>query len=337
LATAPRAASASPGPAPEGQLLPVFELTLAMVLWASLYAAGKPVLAVLPSTLVALARVVVAFFVLGAVVVIRGRGREAVEELIRRPLDSALLGLFSFFLSSILMLMALERLPASVVGLIVNSSPLWLSLAVVVAKRPEGSGRLLLGAAISLVGVGIVLFRAELSSATGVPVEGLDPLGAALAVLNSIVVAANALWTKRVLSGRDPLVMTCLGCFWGALPLIAMVWLGDGLMPLAATTGLQRGLLLYLGVGCTAVNFALFNHALKRMSAERASAFQYMVPVLSAVMAFAFLGEPLTWPLLVGGVAVLGGIALTQRRRYPVRRPSERAAELAEGTRGRRG
>lgn len=327
MATAPRTYSASPGPTSESQLFPVLELTLAMVLWASLYAVGKPVLATVPSTLVALTRVVVAFFVLGAVVVIRGRGREAVDELVRRPLDSALLGLFSFFLSSILMLMALERLPASVVGLIVNASPLWLSLGVVVLKRPEGSGRLLVGAIISLVGVGIVLFRAELSSATGVPVEGLDPLGAALAVLNSIVVAATALWTKRVLAGRDALVMTCLGCFWGALPLIAMVWLGAGLAPLAETTGLQRGLLLYLGVGCTAINFALFNHALKRMSAERASAFQYLVPVLSAVLAFAFLGEPLTWPLLVGGVAVLGGIALTQQRRYPIRRPKAKQAE----------
>jgi drug/metabolite transporter (DMT)-like permease len=56
------------------------------------------------------------------------------------------------------------------------------------------------------------------------------------------------------------------------------------------------------------------------MSAERAAAFQYMVPVLSAVLAFALLGEAFTWPLLVGGVAVLGGIALTQRRRYNVRR-----------------
>ncbi len=332
MTTAPGASSDSLAPTSEGQLFPIIELTVAMVLWASLYAAGKPVLAAVPSALVALARVVVAFFALGAVVLIRGRGRELVDELAHRPLDSALLGLFSFFLSSILMLMALERMPASVVGLIVNSSPLWLSLGVVVLKRPEGSGRLLLGAIISLVGVGIVLFRAELSTATGVPVEGLDPLGAAFAVLNSIVIAATALWTKRVLAGRDALVMTCLGSLWGAVPLVAMVWLGAGLAPLAATTGLQRGLLLYLGVGCTAVNFALYNHALKRMSAERATAFQYMVPVLSAVMAFAFLGEPLTWPLLVGGVAVLGGIALTQRRTYPARKVSKQP-ELVEDLR----
>jgi drug/metabolite transporter (DMT)-like permease len=313
LAEPPRAAT-------EGQLLAVFELTLAMFLWASLYPAGKPVLATVPSTLVALARVVVAFAVLGGLVLVRGRGREAIDELIRRPLDSLLLGIFSFFLSSILMLMALERLPASVVGLIINASPLWLSLGVVALRRPEDSGRLLVGALVALLGVGIVLFRSELSSATGMPVEALDPLGAALALLNSGVIAVNALWTKRVLRGRDPMVMTTLGCLWGSLPLIGLAWLGGGLGPMVETTDLQRALLLYLGVGCTAANFALFNHALKRMSAERASAFQYMVPVLSAVLAFAFLGEPLTWPLLLGGVAVLGGIALTQQRHYTVRR-----------------
>ena len=306
--------------AAEGQSIVYAELILAMFLWASLYPAGKPVLETVPAALVALVRVVVAFLVLGGLVVLRGRGREAVEELIRHPLDSAILGLLSFFASSILMLLALERLPASVVGLIINANPLWLSLFVVAVSRPEGSGRLLAGALVSLVGVGIVLFRAELASATGVPTEGLDPLGAAFALANSVVVASSALWTKRVVQGRDPMVMTTLGCLWGTLPLLVIVSQGGGLSPLAETTDLQRGLLLYLGVGCTAANFALFNHALKRMSAERAAAFQYMVPVLSAVLAFALLGEAFTWPLLVGGVAVLGGIALAQRRRYNVRR-----------------
>jgi len=56
-----------------------------------------------------------------------------------------------------------------------------------------------------------------------------------------------------------------------------------------------------------------------------------MVPVLRAFLAFALLGKPLTWPLLVGGVAVLSGIALTQQRRYTARRPVARA-EVAGGT-----
>jgi drug/metabolite transporter (DMT)-like permease len=325
--------SADSGSASGGSLLPVAELTLAMVLWASLYAAGKPVLATVPPSLVALARVAIAFVVLGALVCLRGRGREAARELIRRPLDSAILGLFSFFLSSMLMLMALERLPASVVGLITSASPLWLALGVVAVRRPERSGRLLLGAVISLVGVGIVLFRSDLSTAAGVPVEGLDPIGATFAVLTSVVIAVTALWSKRVLVGRDPMVMTCLGCLWGALPLIVLVWVGGGLTPLTETTDLQRGLLVYLGVGCTAANFALFNHALKRTTVERASAFQYLVPVLSALIAFAFLGEPLTWPLVVGGVAVLGGIALTQQRGPPDRRPEARVGAAEEAAR----
>lgn len=298
------------------------ELVVAMSLWGSLYPAGKPVLAAVPAAHVALVRAVVAWVVLSALVLARGKGREALAELTQRPWSTAVLGSLSFFLSSLLAMLALSYLPASVVGLISNTSPLWLSLGAIALHRPKDSGRMLVGAAIALAGVALVLFRQEADAGALLGGGGLDPRGVALALLCSGVIAVQAAWGRRVMPGRDPMVMTALACLWSVPPLALLAQAEGGVAPLLATTLPLQALLLYLGVGCTAVNFALFNHVLQRVPAERASAFQYLTPLVSALLAFALLGEPATWPLVVGGAAILAGIWLTQERRGPREQPA---------------
>jgi drug/metabolite transporter (DMT)-like permease len=71
-------------------------------------------------------------------------------------------------------------------------------------------------------------------------------------------------------------------------------------------------LLAYIGVGCTAMNFALWYYGLKHMAAAPASAFQYLIPPMSVVLAALFLREPITVFLLIGTVCILGGLAATQ-------------------------
>ncbi len=297
------------------RLLDYAELLVAMVLWGSLYPASKPVLAQLSPVQVALARAVIAFLVLGSLILLRGEGRQAVSEVTHRPWPSASLGLVAFVFSSLLAMLAVHYLPASVVGMLTATSPLWLSLATIAACRPSDSGRMLLGAGIALAGVAMVLFKDGIEAVlTG---RGLDPLGIFFALLCAVVIAVQAAWGRRVVKGRDPMVVTCLGCGWSLPPLLALV-LAEGtpgaFFSLSAT---NLWITLYLGVGCTALNFALFNDALRRVPAERAAAFQYLVPFLSALFARAFLGESVTWSLLAGGLAIVLGLVLTQERSQP--------------------
>lgn len=289
------------------------ELVFAMFLWGSMYPAGKPVLAEVPPNLIALSRAVIACLVLGGLVLARGKGPDLVAELRSRPWSSAILGLLSFFGSSFLAMASLQYLPASVVGLVVNTSPLWLSLAAVALYRPPDSRRMLLGATIALVGVALVLFR-DATDPTALLTGGLDLRGIGLAVVNAMTIAVSNVWTRRVMPGRDPMVMTSLAAGWAIPPFLVIALTGSGLEPLAAASPPVYGLILYIGIGCSALNFALFNHALQRVPAERATMFQYLSPLISAVLGFALLGEPATLPLVLGGAAILAGVALTQER-----------------------
>ncbi len=291
------------------------ELLVAMVLWGSLYPISKLVLDQLSPYQLALARASIAFLALLALTVFQGKGSQALLELRNHPWPSASLGLLSFLLSSILALLAVHFLPASVVGMITATSPLWLALAAIIAYRPAGFRRTLLGAAVALTGVGMVLFQDGVTAVlTG---NGLDPRGIVIALLCAMVIAMQAAWGRRVMAGRDPVVVTCLGCGWSVPPLLALAAAEGGLGSLLILSGPTLAIVLYLGVGCTALNFTLFNDALKRVPADQAAAFQYLIPFLSAILAHAFLGEIITWSLMAGGLAIVLGLVLTQERRKP--------------------
>ena len=71
-------------------------------------------------------------------------------------------------------------------------------------------------------------------------------------------------------------------------------------------------LLVYLGIGCTAVNLALWYYGLKHTSAAAASAFQYMIPPTSVALAALFLHESISPAVGLGTLCILIGLLATQ-------------------------
>lgn len=66
--------------------------------------------------------------------------------------------------------------------------------------------------------------------------------------------------------------------------------------------------ILYLGVVSTALAFVLWNQGLRLMHSSLAGLFFLFQPVIGAILGWVFLGEALSWGLLVGLVLILGSI-----------------------------
>ncbi len=81
--------------------------------------------------------------------------------------------------------------------------------------------------------------------------------------------------------------------------------------------------LLFLGLGASALALWLFTEAVTRIGAERASAFQYVQPVITMVAAGLLLHEPLSRELLLAGPVVLVGVWFVQLGKRTPSRPSE--------------
>ncbi|RUL46509.1 MULTISPECIES: DMT family transporter [Lysinibacillus] len=72
--------------------------------------------------------------------------------------------------------------------------------------------------------------------------------------------------------------------------------------------------IVYVGVLASIVAFLSWNTGVVKMGANRASIFLNLIPVFATIFATIFIGEQLQLAQVVGGLAVIGGVILTNRK-----------------------
>jgi drug/metabolite transporter (DMT)-like permease len=74
--------------------------------------------------------------------------------------------------------------------------------------------------------------------------------------------------------------------------------------------------LAYLGLMGSVVAFILYYQGIRSIGPSRTAIFINLVPVWAVVLGTLFLGERITLPLVIGAVAVIGGVFLTARSKH---------------------
>jgi drug/metabolite transporter (DMT)-like permease len=288
----------------------ILALVVASLLWGSLYPAASPAVAATGPMQVTFCRVLLAFVSLGSVFLLRSGPGPLARQLRAHWRAVLVLGVFIFAVSQVLAMSAQSLLPASVNGLLNNTHPLWVAIASALFYPPRRPGLLVGGSAMALLGVGLV-FLPDLifGAASGAT---LSPLGIALSLAGSAVIGIGTGVGRRIMLGGDPLAITTLALGAAIPPVTALTVANGGFDSILNAPGAVQLLLVYLGIGCTAVNFALWYYGLKHMSAAAASAFQYMIAPTSVALAAFFLHEPISPALGLGTVCILIGLVATQ-------------------------
>jgi drug/metabolite transporter (DMT)-like permease len=127
------------------------------------------------------------------------------------------------------------------------------------------------------------------------------------------MVSAGMAWGVYSLRGRgkgDATAVTA-GNFWRAALLALLL----SLVSLGSAHVEPSGLVVAVVSGAVAsgLGYAIWYTALRRLSPTTAASIQLTVPVLAALGAVVFLGEPVTQRLFVTSVVILGGVALVIR------------------------
>ena len=78
-------------------------------------------------------------------------------------------------------------------------------------------------------------------------------------------------------------------------------------------SGKTIGAILFLGIFASIVAFLSWNKGVVEIGANRAGIFLNLIPVFATIFATIFLGEQLYLAQIIGGLAVIGGVILTNR------------------------
>jgi drug/metabolite transporter (DMT)-like permease len=73
--------------------------------------------------------------------------------------------------------------------------------------------------------------------------------------------------------------------------------------------------MLFLGLLCSALGHYFWYAAIHEQGATRAGAYLYVEPFITVVLAAAILGEPITLPVIAGGLLALTGVWMVERAR----------------------
>lgn len=300
-------------------------LILASVFWASAFIAGKAVLAeITPLSAAALRHAAAALLLLPFAWL--GWRRAAL-----RPvwLPLAAMVLCGGVLYQWVFMAALAGTSATNASLLVALNPaLTVLFAPLIGEAL--TRRALAGLLLALAGAAVVITHGELA-VLGTLLEGRRG--------DLLALGAAALWAifnlcSRTVVARVPHALTNALCFGiGSLITLLLAIPEAPFAQLGAASPLALGGLAAMVLLSSVFAGQLFLVGVRAVGIGRTVVFVYLVPVLTALLAALFLGEPLLRSQVVGGALVLAGVWITTRVPAPVAAP---VAALAAGAEVRR-
>jgi drug/metabolite transporter (DMT)-like permease len=288
-------------------------LAVVWVVWGSTYTALHIADESIPPLPMAAARYLVAGAILYPIARRSGSPRQRAEDRpgARQWLATAIVGSMLLAFGNSAVAFAEKTIPSGLAALLVASVPLWMVLAdrVINGRRIPALAWLALVAGIA----GIAILA--------------KPHGHS-AVLPALIVLGGALsWgTGSVLAGRlpvpaRPLLASAMEMLAGSVVLIVLAaGTGElGALHPAAVTGRSLLAVLYLIGPGSLLAMTCYVLVLQRLPTATVSTYAYVNPVVAVGLGALLLGERLTVTDLIGGVVVIGGVALllVSRSRHP--------------------
>jgi drug/metabolite transporter (DMT)-like permease len=171
-------------------------------------------------------------------------------------------------------------------------------------RRPQ-----IFGVVAATLGVLVLVSRGNPSG-----LGGLANLGDWMVLASAFTWAAYTVLSRHIADGRQPLFVTTVVLAIAALlalsyMLVKTDWTVFWELPVEGWIAT-----LFLGLFCISVTLWIWNEGVARIGASRAGFFLYLEPLFATSVAVPLLGDYFGWPTIFGGILIIGGVLLAERR-----------------------
>ena len=283
------------------------EALLCTFLWSSSYVLIKIGLLEIPPLLFAALRYTLAFTVLGTLyVAVGGRAEKSDQERTNLSNKKALLlvaGICGYTLAQGLQFVGLFYLAAVTATVVLNFTPAFVLILGIMFLGEDVPRFGLAGLSVALLGA-FVFFWGRLSG-------GVEQVGILVVTVSGLSWAIYMIIIGKIQRtdsfGSLKLTASTMGIGTAGLLLLAAVFDGANSISLNGVL-----IVVWLAIVNTALAFLLWNHALRSIKAYQLSVIQNSMLAQVAVLGWIFLGEPLTYPMILGILLVIVGVVIVQ-------------------------
>lgn len=203
----------------------------------------------------------------------------------------------------------LQYVPSGIAAMLVNTNPFFVALFSFIFLKEKIGIQKIVGLLFGLLGVYLITCRA-------VGVAGDRLVQGELALLGTAISWAVAtVLAKRLMTLGNIPFLTTGQMFVGALCLLLLGLLKEGVYPLLSTPLSGMISLAYLVIIGTAFVFLIWYRALHLGEASSVAPFFFLIPATSAVLGWAFLDEEINVRIFLGLVSISFGIWMVNRGR----------------------
>lgn len=222
----------------------------------------------------------------------------------------AILAAFSFVGMSVFLFWGQRYTTAINASMIMAASPL-LTMIFGVFAGARISWRHAGGMAVCMLGCMMVI---EVITRQGIRLSASGLSGDLLVLISSFSWAVSAIYAKRIITPENEFAVTVWSMLFAtAMLLVIDICRFDSIvLPQTANTW---WIIAYIAVFPTAVGFYAWNAALGRISLNVVNIMQYLTPVMTVLLAVAFLGERPGIFRLSGIVLVIFGVLMATLKR----------------------
>ena len=227
-----------------------------------------------------------------------------------------LLGLFGVGSYNVLLYLALQTSTAINVTLIGASMPIWMLFIGAVFYQVKPSILQMIGAVVSLLGVGIVLTRGDLAALMSMQ----------MVVGDLLIMLATILWAFYSWMLSRPGTSTERQWPWAeflmAQVIVGLLWTGffDGFEIAAGHAFLElnwwtASLIVFVAIGPSLIAYRCWGLGVNGAGPTVAAFFANFIPLFTALLSAAMLGEP---PQLFHGLAfglIVAGIVISSKKK----------------------
>ena len=203
---------------------------------------------------------------------------------------------------------AIDYSITSNVALVVCITPVLTALLTSLIYRERITGRLAIGSAVALLGVGLVVLNGA--------VLKIHPLGDTLALIAALAWAIYSVVLRRFDGRYTTWFVTRKVFFYGIITLVPFIagGMGGGLHLDKLTIPVVASNVIFLSVVASMLCVYTWNLVLEKLGTIRASNYMYTQPLVSLACSVWILSEPITSIALLGTIFILAGIYVAQRK-----------------------
>ncbi len=195
-------------------------------------------------------------------------------------------------------------------SLMLAATPVVIALLSAVFGQERVSRRHWAGAALSMLGIYIVVGHNVSVSAQGLT-------GDLMMVVAVICWAIYTLGARRLISRHSPVGVTGVSMTIGTLLYVPLMWPHVRAVEWTRVSGATWLSLVYSSIFALGVAYTIWYAAVQKIGSARTAVYSNVIPLVAMATAVVFLGEPLELTKIVGAAAVLVGVALTRTAPEP--------------------